>query len=124
MFRKVLQMAMAAACVAAFAALAAGPAAAEWPEKPIQILIPWPAPNDPSTLVATAIAPVMSEKLGVPVKVVNKPGGGAVLGAAELANSRPDGYTIGLISIGDVVKSRMAEQQAEADALKAYIASG
>jgi tripartite-type tricarboxylate transporter receptor subunit TctC len=80
-----------------------GAALAEWPEKPIQIIIPWPAPNDPSTLVANAIAPVMSDELGVPVKVVNKPGGGAVLGASELAQSRPDGYTMGLISIGPMI---------------------
>jgi len=84
-------------------ALTAGAAWAEWPDKPIQIMIPWPAPNDPSTLVANAIAPVMSEDLGVPVKVVNKPGGGAVLATAELAKSRPDGYTIGLISIGPMI---------------------
>jgi len=91
--------------IGAFAALAmmTGSAMAEWPEKPIQILIPWPAPNDPSTLVANAIAPVMSEDLGVPVKVVNKPGGGAVLATAELARSRPDGYTVGLISIGPMI---------------------
>lgn len=80
-----------------------GSAFAAWPEKPIQILIPWPATNDPSTLVANAIAPVMSRDLGVPVKVVNKPGGGAVLATAELAGSRPDGYTIGLISIGPMI---------------------
>jgi len=84
-------------------AMTAGAAYAEWPDKPIQIMIPWPAPNDPSTLVANAIAPVMSENLGVPVKVVNKPGGGAVLATAELAKSRPDGYTIGLISIGPMI---------------------
>lgn len=83
--------------------LLGGVAHAEWPEKPIQIMIPWPAPNDPSTLAANAIAPVMSETLGVPVKVVNKPGGGAVLATAELAQSRPDGYTIGLISIGPMI---------------------
>jgi len=83
--------------------VAAGSAAAAWPDKPIQIMIPWPPTNDPSTLVATAIAPVMSEDLGVPVKVVNKPGGGAVLATAELARSRPDGYTIGLISIGPMI---------------------
>lgn len=83
--------------------LSAGAALAEWPEKPIQILIPWPAPSDPSTLVATAMAPVMSEKLGVPIKIVNKPGGGAVLGVAELARARPDGYTIGLVSIGPMI---------------------
>lgn len=80
-----------------------GTAYADWPEKPIQIVIPWPAANDPSTLVANAIAPVMSKDLGVPVKVVNKPGGGAVLATAELAGSRPDGYTIGLISIGPMI---------------------
>lgn len=88
---------------AAALALMTGAAAAEWPDKPIQIMIPWPAPNDPSTLVANAIAPVMSEDLGVPVKVVNKPGGGAVLATAELARSRPDGYTVGLISIGPMI---------------------
>lgn len=82
---------------------ALGSALAEWPEKPIRIMIPWPAPNDPSTLVANAMAPVMSEDLGVPVKVVNRPGGGAVLGAADLAKSRPDGYTLGLISIGPMI---------------------
>jgi len=96
MIRKLLTAALALAMMA-------GTAYAEWPDKPIQIMIPWPAPNDPSTLVANAIAPVMSADLGVPVKVVNKPGGGAVLATAELAKSRPDGYTIGLISIGPMI---------------------
>lgn len=76
---------------------------ADWPKKPIKIMIPWPAGNDPSTMVATAMAPEMSKKLGVPVKVVNKPGGGAVLATNELKNSRPDGYTMGLISIGPMI---------------------
>ncbi len=83
--------------------LVAGPASAEWPDKPIQIMIPWPAGNDPSTMVATAMAPLMSGELGVPVKVVNKPGGGAVLATNELAKSRPDGYMLGLISIGPMI---------------------
>ena len=83
--------------------LAPGPAQAAWPDKPIQIIIPWPAGNDPSTMVATAMAPHMSKELGVPVKVVNKPGGGAVLATNELAQSRPDGYTMGLISIGPMI---------------------
>jgi tripartite-type tricarboxylate transporter receptor subunit TctC len=77
--------------------------AADWPKKPIQMIIPWPAGNDPSTMVANAMVPLMSKDLGVPVKVVNKPGGGAVLGAKELADSRPDGYTMGLISIGPMI---------------------
>ncbi len=79
------------------------PTAAKWPSKPIQIMIPWPAGNDPSTMVATAMAPLMAKELGVPVKVVNKPGGGAVLATNELARSRPDGYMMGLISIGPMI---------------------
>ncbi|WP_113156720.1 tripartite tricarboxylate transporter substrate binding protein [Nitratireductor sp. OM-1] len=100
MFGKLLRAALAATAVLG---VSMGAAMADWPSKPIQIIIPWPAPNDPSTLVANAIAPVMSDELGVPVKVVNKPGGGAVLGAADLANARPDGYTMGLVSIGPII---------------------
>ena len=81
----------------------AGSVFAAWPKKPIKIMIPWPAANDSSTMVATAMAPLMSKELGVPVKVVNKPGGGAVLATNELVNSRPDGYTLGLISIGPMI---------------------
>jgi tripartite-type tricarboxylate transporter receptor subunit TctC len=96
----VLTLVGALLCVSLFLA---GPAAAGWPEKPIQIIIPWPAGNDPSTMVATAMGPHMSKELGVPVKVVNKPGGGAVLATNELVQSRPDGYTMGLISIGPMI---------------------
>ncbi len=85
------------------AVFAAGPAAAAWPEKPIQIIVPWPAGNDPSTMVATAMAPLMSKELGVPVKIVNKAGGGGVLGTNDLAQARPDGYTMGIISIGPMM---------------------
>ena len=47
-----------AAALLMIAGLAAGPASAEWPSKPVQIMIPWPAGNDPSTMVATAMAPM------------------------------------------------------------------
>jgi len=80
-----------------------GSAFAAWPKKPIKIMIPWPAANDSSTMVATAMAPLMAKELGVPVKVVNKAGGGAVLATNELSQSRPDGYTLGLISIGPMI---------------------
>jgi tripartite-type tricarboxylate transporter receptor subunit TctC len=100
MIRKTL---LVGAALLMIAGLAAGTASAEWPKKPVQIMIPWPAGNDPSTMVATAMAPMMSEELGVPVKVVNKPGGGAVLATNELARSRPDGYMLGLISVGPMI---------------------
>jgi tripartite-type tricarboxylate transporter receptor subunit TctC len=80
-----------------------GPAFAKWPQKPIQIIIPWPPGNDPSTMVTTAMAPLMGKELGVPVKIINKAGGSGVLGTNDLAQARPDGYTMGLISIGPMV---------------------
>jgi len=99
-----IQKSLLAACfLGLILAMVAAPAAGEWPDKPIQIMIPWPAGNDPSTMVATAMAPYMAEALGVPVKVVNKPGGGAVLATNELARSRPDGYMLGLISVGPLI---------------------
>ncbi|MEW6376293.1 MAG: tripartite tricarboxylate transporter substrate binding protein [Thermodesulfobacteriota bacterium] len=79
------------------------PAIAKWPSEPIKIIIPWPPANDPSTLVTTAMVPLMQKELGVPVKIINKPGGAGVLGTNELAQVRPDGHTMGLISIGPML---------------------
>ena len=73
------KMVLAATVLVMILGLAAMPASAEWPRKAIKVMIPWPAGNDPSTMVATAMAPHMSEELGVPVKVVNKPGGGGAV---------------------------------------------
>ena len=84
-------------------AFAAGPAMAKWPSKPIQVIVPWPAANDPSTMIVTAMSKHMSKDLGVPVKIINKPGGGGVLGTFDLAKARPDGHTLGVISIGPMI---------------------
>lgn len=76
---------------------------AEWPEKPITVIIPWPPAGDPSTIVCNAMAPLLSDELGVPVKIINKGGGAATVATDEVAKSRPDGYTVGLISIGPMI---------------------
>ena len=77
--------------------------ASQWPNKPIKIIIPWPPTGDPSTVIATAMAPVLSKELGVPVKIINKAGGHGTIATNEVAKSRPDGYTMGLISIGPMI---------------------
>jgi tripartite-type tricarboxylate transporter receptor subunit TctC len=82
---------------------AAGPAMADWPKKPILITIPWPPSNDSSTIVANVLAPVMSKDLGVPVKIINKAGGRGTIGTNFVAQSKPDGYTIALSSIGPMM---------------------
>jgi len=86
-----------------FISFAGSPAIAKWPKKPIIVVVPWPAANDPSTMVSSALVKVMSKDLGVPVKVINKAGGRGILGTNFVAKSKPDGYTIALSSIGPML---------------------
>lgn len=84
------------ASAAALATLTA-PALAEYPERPITMLVSWSAGGG-TDAVARALATQMEEELGVPVNVVNRTGGAGVVGHTQMVNSRPDGYTIGLAS--------------------------
>lgn len=71
-------------------------ALAEYPEKPVQFIVPWP-PGDLEDVLTRMIADDFQETYGVPAAVVNKPGGGGgpFPGAIEVANAPADGYTIG-----------------------------
>ena len=84
---------------AALAALAlgiAGPALAEYPEKPVSFVVPWP-PGDLEDVLTRMIAEDFQAEYGVPAAVVNRPGGGGgpFPGAVEVATAPADGYTIG-----------------------------
>ncbi len=73
-----------------------GVAQAEYPEKPVEFVVPWP-PGDLEDVLTRMIAEDFSEAYGVPTAVVNKPGGGGgpFPGAIEVAKAPADGYTIG-----------------------------
>lgn len=71
-------------------------AAAEYPEQPVQFVVPWP-PGDLEDVLTRMIADRMQDKFDVPAAVVNKPGGGGgpFPGAVEVALAPADGYTVG-----------------------------
>ena len=78
-----------------------GAAMAEYPEKPVSFIVPWP-PGDLEDVLTRMIAEDFQAEYGVSAAVVNKPGGGGgpFPGAIEVANAPADGYTIGSFVIG------------------------
>ena len=79
-------------------AVATSAHAQAWPTKPMKLIVPFP-PGGPTDLVGRAAAGILSEPLGQPVIVDNRPGGNGTVGLEVLAKSPPDGYTIGLTAI-------------------------
>jgi tripartite-type tricarboxylate transporter receptor subunit TctC len=67
--------------------------AAGFPEKEVQIIIPW-APGGATDLIFRALAASTEKYLGKAVVIVNRAGGGGAVGYTEGAQARPDGYTL------------------------------
>ncbi len=74
----------------------ASPAFAEYPEKPVSFIVPWP-PGDLEDVLTRMIAEDFQAEYGISAAVVNKPGGGGgpFPGAIDVATAPADGYTIG-----------------------------
>lgn len=88
------------ASAALSAALAAVPAFAQsaFPERPIQMIVPWGAGGG-TDAVGRILAAVLQEELGQPINVVNRTGGSGVVGHSAIATAPADGYTIGIMTI-------------------------
>ena len=80
---------------------------AAYPEKPIEAIIPWPAGQELDVLART-MAPALSKRLGVPLAIINKPGGQGVIGTSDAVRAKPDGYTILFNSIGPILTQSIA----------------
>ncbi|MGB3271492.1 MAG: tripartite tricarboxylate transporter substrate binding protein [Xanthobacteraceae bacterium] len=73
------------------------PARAEYPEKPITMIVPWSAGGS-TDQTARVLAKAAEAYLGQPIVIINRPGASTTIGMAELAKAAPDGYTIGTLS--------------------------
>ncbi len=87
-------------CVALFAAPMAAFAQA-YPNKPIRLIVPWP-PGQATDLAARIVAEKISQALGQPIVVENKPGAGGAIGTEQVAKAAPDGYTLLAASSGPI----------------------
>lgn len=70
-----------------------------YPNKPLKVVVPFPA-GGATDILTRAITEKLSQRIGQPVIIENRPGAGANIGAATVAKAAPDGYTLLMGSIG------------------------
>src|ERR1700716_1779735 len=90
-----------------------------YPNKPIRIVIPFP-PGNTTDIMSRLIAPKMTERLGQPVIVENRPGASGMLGLDLVAKSAPDGYTIACVQGGNMVVLPHTSKNVPYDQLKDF----
>ena len=86
-------------------AFAASGAAAQYPERPIRLVVPQAA-GSATDNIARIVAPALSKELGQPVIVDNRPGGALTIGIDAVAKAAPDGYTLGQGPVGALAITR------------------
>lgn len=72
--------------------------AADFPSKPIRVIVPF-APGGSTDIVTRIVTAKMSDILGKPMVVENKAGAGGAIGASEAARAKPDGYTLSIETV-------------------------
>ncbi|SEB08895.1 tripartite tricarboxylate transporter substrate binding protein [Variovorax sp. YR216] len=106
----------------AVATLAASSALAAYPDRPIRMIVPF-APGGGTDSIARTLGAGMSQTLGQPVIVDNRPGAGTIIGTDLVAKSTPDGYTVVVATFAHAVNpSLMAKLPYDTDKAFAPIA--
>lgn len=110
-----------------FGVLALGSSAAqldaaqsEYPTKPVHILVPFP-PGGPADGLARIIGDKLSQSLGQPFVIDNKPGAGGNIGMEQGAKAPPDGYTLTLAAAGNLTIAPSLYSKLPYDPVKDYV---
>ncbi len=114
---------MATLAALAVAAPLTATAQAAWPSKPIRLIVPFP-PAGSTDVIARTVAERLGAALGQNVIIDNKPGATGAIGLEALARSEPDGYTIGLGTIGSIAINPMVNRKLGWDPVKDFAPIG
>ncbi|MBS9404918.1 tripartite tricarboxylate transporter substrate binding protein [Halomonas sp. TRM85114] len=88
---------LAGAVLACIVAVGSASPAFAYPDRPIQVIVPYPAGGG-TDIVARTLAAEIEKELDTPINVINRGGGGGIVGSNAIARAQPDGYTIGLVA--------------------------
>ncbi len=99
-------LALAALAVGCATGALAQPAAKAWPERPVQLLIPYP-PGGSADLLARPLAQRLQERLGQSVVLDYKPGAGGTVASQALARAKPDGHTLIMVLAAHAINASL-----------------
>src|SRR5690606_31432420 len=94
-------------------------AAADWPARPITLIVPFP-PGGTTDLLARLVAREAGDRLKQNIVVENRPGAGGGIGAAAVARAQPDGYTLVMGTLGTQVTNQFLYAQMPYDSARDF----
>src|SRR5688572_31469769 len=100
-------------CALAFSAallgFAAAPALAQYPAKPVRMIVPF-APGGNTDIIGRVFAPKFGENLGQQIIIDNRGGAGSTIGTDLAAKAPPDGYVLLMVSAAHTINPAMAKK--------------